>query len=181
MKREYPMYVYQYEDNNEIFYVGMGQGYRMWSHLKPSSYMPYDANYPSFYGKIKSIFLSGREPFVEKIFEGSKKECLELEEKLIEKYKLISEGGTLYNISKKSGGRVKGKSYPMSENTRKRYRETMRQNRTYKIESEDLRKLYIIENKTRKQIAEHYNCSEVLIKQRLKEFGIKKHTKIMDV
>ena len=35
-------------------------------------------------------------------------------------------------------------------------------------------------NKTRKQIAEHYKCSEVLIKQRLKEFGIKKKTKIME-
>ena len=68
----------------------------------------------------------------------------------------------------------------MSENTLKRFRETMKQSRTYKIESEDLRKMYLIENKTRKQIAEHYNCSEVLIKQRLKEFGIKKSTKIME-
>ena len=34
--------------------------------------------------------------------------------------------------------------------------------------------MYNYQNKTRKQIAEHYNCSEVLIKQRLKEFGIKK-------
>jgi len=49
------MYVYQYKEDAVVFYVGMGQGYRMWSHLKPSSYMPYDANYPSFYGKIKSI------------------------------------------------------------------------------------------------------------------------------
>jgi hypothetical protein len=171
------MYVYQYKDDNEVFYVGMGQGYRMWSHLKPSSYMPYDANYPSFYGKIKSMILSGKEPLIEKVFEGTKEECLNLEKKLIEKYKLISEGGTLYNVSKNNGGRVRGKSYPMSENTRKRFRETCKKNRTYKIESEDLRRMYINENKTRKQIAEFYNCSEVLIKQRLKEFGIKKVTK----
>ena len=68
----------------------------------------------------------------------------------------------------------------MSENTLKRFRETRKQSRTYKIESEDLRKMYLIENKTRKQIAEYYNCSEVLIKQRLKEFGIKKFNKIME-
>jgi hypothetical protein len=174
------MYVYQYKDEDKVFYIGMGQGYRMWSHLKPSSYMPYDVNYPSFYGKIKSMILNGNEPCVEKIFEGTKEECLKLERELIEKYKLINEGGTLYNVSKSGGGRVKGKPYPMSKNTLKRFRETMRQNRTYKIESEDLKKMYIIENKTRKQIAEYYNCSEVLIKQRLKEFGIKKHTKIME-
>jgi hypothetical protein len=173
------MYVYQYKDEDLVFYVGMGQGYRMWSHLKPSSYMPYDANYPSFYGKIKSMILNGNEPCIEKVFEGTKSECLQLEEELIQKYKLISEGGTLYNISKGSGGRVKGKSYPMSENTRQRYRQTRRQSRTYKIEKEDLCKMYINENKTRKEIAQYYNCSEVLIKQRLKEFGIRK-TKIME-
>lgn len=174
------MYVYQYKEDANVFYVGMGQGYRMWSHLKPSSYMPYDANYPSFYGKIKSMILNGTEPCVEKIFEGTKQECLNLEKELIEKYKLINEGGTLYNISKSGGGRVKGKSYPMSENTLKRFRETRKQSRTYKIESEDLIEMYINENKTRKQIAEYYNCSEVLVKQRLKEFGIKKLTKIME-
>lgn len=174
------MYVYQYKDEDVVFYVGMGQGYRMWSHLKPSSYMPYDANYPSFYGKIKSMILNGNEPYIEKIFEGTKSECLQLEEELIQKYKLISEGGTLYNVSKRSGGRVKGKSYPMSENTRQRYRQTRRQSRTYKIEKEDLFKMYINENKTRKEIAQYYNCSEVLIKQRLKEFGIKKYNKIME-
>jgi len=173
------MYVYQYKEGVNVFYVGMGQGYRMWSHLKPSSYMPYDANYPSFYGKIKSMILNGTELCVEKIFEGTKKECLNLEKELIEKYKLIGEGGTLYNVSKGSGGRVKGKSYPMSENTRQRYKETMRQKRLYKIEKVDLERMYNYENKTRKQIAEHYNCSEVLIKQRLKEFGIRK-TKIME-
>lgn len=173
------MYVYQYKDEDVVFYVGMGQGYRMWSHLKPSSYMPYDANYPSFYGKIKSMILNGNEPYIEKVFEGTKSECLQLEEELIQKYKLISEGGTLYNISKGSGGRVKGKSYPMSENTKQRYRQTRRQSRTYKIEKEDLCKMYINENKTRKEIAQYYKCSEVLIKQRLKEFGIRK-TKIME-
>ena len=174
------MYVYQYKDEDVVFYVGMGQGYRMWSHLKPSSYMPYDANYPSFYGKIKSMILNGNEPYIEKIFEGTKSECLQLEEELIQKYKLISEGGTLYNVSKRSGGRVKGKSYPMSENKRQRYRQTRRQSRKYKIEKEDLFKMYINENKTRKEIAQYYNCSEVLIKQRLKEFGIKKYNKIME-
>ena len=173
------MYAYQYKDEESVFYVGVGQGYRMWSHLKPNSYMPYDTSYPSFYGKIKSMILQGKPPVVEKIFDVTKGECLELEKKLIERYKLICEGGSLYNVSKGSGGRVKGKSYPMNENTRQRYRETMRQKRLYKIEKDDLEKMYNYENKTRKQIAEYYKCSEVLIKQRLKEFGIKK-IKIME-
>ena len=168
-------YVYIYKDDKENpFYVGVGSGYRAWSHLKPSSYMPYDAEYPSFYGKIKKMKLSGIEPKIEKIFEGDRKSCEKLESELIRKYGLISEGGILYNVTKNTGGRVSGKKYPMSDSTRERYRATCRENRIYKIEKCDLEKLYILEGKTRKQIAELYNCSEVLIKNRLKEYNIRK-------
>jgi transposase-like protein len=73
-----------------------------------------------------------------------------------------------------TGGRVPGKKYPMSDSTRKRYKETCRENRVYKIEKEELVKLYIEKNKTRKEIASLYSCSEVLVKSRLKEYGIKK-------
>lgn len=171
-------YVYVYKDDkNNPFYIGIGTGYRAWAHLKPSSYMPYDAEYPSFYGMIKKMKLSGIEPKVEKIFEGNRESCESLESELIQKYGLISEGGMLYNVSKNTGGRVLGKKYPMSDSTRERYKKTCREKRVYKIEKSELEKLYLIENKTRKEIASLYGCSEVLIKNRLKEFQIKKWSK----
>ena len=139
--------------------------------------MPYDAEYPSFYGRIKKMKLSGIEPKVEKIFEGNRESCENLESELIQKYGLISEGGILYNVSKNTGGRVLGKKYPMSDSTRERYKETCREKRVYKIEKSELEKLYLIEGKTRKEIALLYGCSEVLIKNRLKEFQIKKWCK----
>lgn len=168
-------YVYVYKDSkNNPFYVGVGSGYRAWAHLKPSSYMPYDAEYPSFYGRIKKMKLTGVEPKVEKIFEGDRESCENLESELIQKYGLITEGGILYNITKNTGGRVPGKKYPMSDSTRERYKETCRENRVYKIEKDELVKLYIEKGKTRKEIASLYGCSDVLVKSRLKEYGIKK-------
>lgn len=168
-------YVYVYSDEkNDPFYVGIGTGYRAWAHLKPSSYMPYDSEYPSFYGKIKKMKLQGIEPNVEKVYEGDRKLCVEMESELIQKYGLITEGGLLYNITKNTGGRVPGKKYPMSNSTKERYRETCREKRTYKIEKVDLEKLYIVEGRTRKSIAKIYGCSEVLIKSRLKEYNIRK-------
>lgn len=170
-------YVYVYKDNNNPFYIGVGSGYRAWAHLKPSSYMPYDAEYPSFYGKIKKMKLSGIEPKVEKIFEGDRESCENLESQLIQKYGLISEGGMLYNITKNTGGRVTGKKYPMSDSTRERYKESRKEIRVYKIEKDELEKLYIVEGKTRKDIANLYGCSEVLVKNRLKEYQIRKWCK----
>ena len=139
--------------------------------------MPYDSEYPSLYGKIKKMKLIGVEPKVEKIFEGDRKSCEKKESELIQKYGLISEGGILYNVTKNTGGRVPGKKYPMGDSTRERYKETCRGNRIYKIEKEELEKLYIIEGKTRKEIAALYGCSEVLVKSRLKEYQIKKWCK----
>ena len=171
-------YVYVYKDSkNNPFYVGVGSGYRAWAHLKPSSYMPYDAEYPSFYGRIKKMKLTGIEPKVEKIFEGDRESCENLESELIRKYGLITEGGILYNITKNTGGRVSGKKYPMSDSTRERYKESRKEIRVYKIEKDELEKLYIVEGKTRKEIANLYGCSEVLVKNRLKEYQIRKWMK----
>jgi hypothetical protein len=167
-------YVYIYKENDIPFYVGIGTGYRAWSHLKPSCYMPYDVNYPSFYGKIKKMRLNNIEPTVVKIYEGDRETCENLEEQLIKQYGLISEGGLLYNVSKTTGGRVRGKKYPMSEDTKKRYKETCKDNRIFKITKGELYELYITQGKTRKFLANYYGCSDVLIKIRLKEYGIKK-------
>ena len=62
----------------------------------------------------------------------------------------------------------------MSDSTRERYKETCREKRVYKIEKDELLKLYIGEGKTRKEIASIYGCSEVLVKSRLKEYKIRK-------
>jgi len=34
--------------------------------------------------------------------------------------------------------------------------------------------MYIVESKTRKQIADHYGCSDPLVKSRLREYGIRR-------
>lgn len=168
-------YVYMYKnENEEPFYVGIGTGYRAWSHLKPSSYMPYDAEYPSFYGQIKKMKQSNITPDIEIILEGDRKECEKLESELISRYGILSEGGQLYNISKNTGGRVKGKSYPMSENTAKRYKQTCKENRKFIIDETVLRSMYLEQNMTRKQISETFGCSDALVKSRLKEYNIKK-------
>lgn len=168
------MYVYVYSDNDKVFYVGIGKNYRMNYHLIPSNYMPYDVNYSSLGGKIKSLMLNNKVPKIEKIFEGSKEECKKLEIKLIKKYKTIEQGGSLYNISLSHGGRTKGKKYPMREDTLKMFRETCKKNRIFQIKKEDLFNLYIQKNMKRKDIASHYKCSVPLLKSRLKEYGIKK-------
>lgn len=45
---------------------------------------------------------------------------------------------------------------------------------TVKIPKDELIKLFIDENKTRKELAEYYGCSEALIKKRCREYGISK-------
>jgi hypothetical protein len=168
-------YVYLYKNENEKpFYVGIGTGYRAWSHLKPSSYMPYDVEYPSFYGQIKKMKQSNITPKIEIIFEGDRKDCEKLEGELISRYGIISEGGQLYNITKNTGGRVKGKKYPMSENTAKRYKQTRKENRKFVMDESMLRLMYIDQNMTRKRISETFGCSEALVKARLKEYNIKR-------
>ena len=59
--------------------------------------------------------------------------------------------------------------------TEKNYRQDLRL--VYKIEKEELVKLYIEEGKTMKEIASIYGCSEVLVKSRLKEYQIRKWMK----
>lgn len=171
-------YVYLYKDkDSKPFYIGVGTGYRAWSHLKPSSYLPFDAEYPSLYGKIKKMKMMQIEPEIQIVFTGERRECESLEKQLISQYGILSEGGSLYNISKNTGGRVRGKKYPMSENTADRYRQTCRETRKFVLVETEIRRMYLDQCMTRKQIATHFGCSVALVKSRLKEYNIIKHTK----
>lgn len=155
-----------------VFYVGEGKGYRAWSHTKPSSFLPYDVNYPSHYGYIKKLHLLAQEPEVNIIHSASKSECLEIETKLIEEYGVHSEGGSL--LQTKS---LRGVSKPWSREAKDRYRENCKNNRKFQIDKDTLSEMYVIMGMTRKQIADHYGCSDVLIKSRLKEFNIRKEVR----
>lgn len=46
--------------------------------------------------------------------------------------------------------------------------------KTFNIIQDDLYKLFIEQNLSRKQVAEHYGCSEVLVKKKCQQYGIKK-------
>lgn len=46
--------------------------------------------------------------------------------------------------------------------------------RKFNIQKDDLFFLFIVENRTRKEIAKHYGCSEILIKKKCEKYGIKK-------
>tara|TARA_R110002012_G_scaffold319255_1_gene539217 strand:- start:512 stop:1039 length:528 start_codon:yes stop_codon:yes gene_type:complete len=169
---DYENYTYQLRCplTDTIFYVGEGKGYRAWSHLKPSTIMPYDVNYPSHYGYIKKLHLLAQEPIVELIFEGSKKECLIKEGEMIQQYGLHSEGGSL--LQKKQDR--KGEKKPWSAQAKERYRELHAQRRQFEFTYEMLYNDYVVNNLSRRQIAEKYQCSQPLIKTRLRDFNIRK-------
>lgn len=46
--------------------------------------------------------------------------------------------------------------------------------KTFYIEKDDLEDLFLVQNRTRDWIAAYYGCSAALIKQKCREFGIKK-------
>lgn len=50
--------------------------------------------------------------------------------------------------------------------------------KTFQIDKDKLFNFFIVENRTRKWIAQHYGCSEVLIKKKCAEYGIKKSKKL---
>ena len=158
------VYTYTCPITYRIFYVGEGKGYRAWHHIKPSSIMPYDVNYPSHWGYIKKLYLLGQEPIIDIIFEGTKKECLAKERELIDHY-----GEQLLQTKT-----MKGVPKPWSQQSKVRYKVLCKEKRQYNIREDELRQMYVIMGMTRGQIAAHYGCSEVLIKQRLKEYSIRK-------
>ena len=158
------VYTYTCPITNKIFYVGEGKGYRAWAHLKPSSIMPYDVNYPSHWGYIKKLYLLAQEPIIEIVFEGTKRECLAKERELIDYY-----GDQLLQTKT-----MEGVSKTWSQQAKVRYKALCKENRKYDIKEDELRQMYVIMGMTRKQLAAHYGCSEILIKQRLKEYSIRK-------
>jgi hypothetical protein len=171
-------YVYGYFDpeTDELFYVGKGSEYRDRSHLKPSAWSnPATSGNPFFYYKIKSLMDKGLSPVVKRLYENlTEQEAYSIEHDIIvSKGRRFVDGGTLFNISDSKGGSPKGVSKTRSEEARLSYRKICASKRKANNKDE-LASMYIDNLMTRKEIAEHYNVSEVLIKKRLAEFGIVK-------
>lgn len=171
-------YVYGYYDpnTNDLFYVGKGTGYRDKSHLKPSYWSnPSGTVNPFFYYKIKSLMEMGTHPVVKRLHENITEEvAYDLEAELIREHgRRFVDGGVLFNISGNRGGSKKGGKKPWTEERRVSYREKCADGRVAN-DKEELTEMFLVRCMTRKEIAEHYGVSEVLIKKRLQEYGIKK-------
>lgn len=172
-------YVYGYYDpiTNDLFYVGKGSGYRITSHLKPSAWAdPKNTVNPFFYYKIKSLMENGSPPILKKLYENLTEEEAYLMEHdiIVENGRRFVDGGLLFNITDKSGGSKKGSSKPWSDERREAYREKCFENRVAN-NKEELTEMFLNLCMSRKEIAEYYGVSEVLIKKRLKEYGIRKN------
>jgi hypothetical protein len=176
-------YVYGYFDpiTGEMFYVGKGSDYRDHSHMKPSSWnAPEKTTNPFFYHKIKSLMERDEPPFVKRLYENlTEDEAYDIESDLIaENGRRFVDGGKLFNISSNRGGSRKGSKKPWTEDRKiahkKRHAEKRKANN-----KEELLDMFLNKCMTRREIAEHYGVSEVLIKKRLQDFGIKKNSEQM--
>jgi len=177
-------YVYGYFDpeTDDLFYVGKGSGYRDVSHLKHSNWRdPSTSVNPFFYYKIKSIMDRGMRPIVKRLHDNlTESEAYEIEHEIImANGRRFVDGGSLFNISDSKGGSAKGTPKPWNDARRKKHRELCASKR--KVNNKDeLYRMYIDNLMTRKDIANHYGVSEVLIKKRLSEFGIFKTKEMVD-
>jgi hypothetical protein len=124
---------------------------------------------------------NGCRPNIVKFFENlNDEDAFEKEKQLIEHHKRVKDGGTLLNKSKYKGGNTLGeKSGPWNYDKRNKFRELCKTTRKYDPTYEELYDEFIVQNMTRKSIAERYNVSEVLVKKRLKHFGIKKPKELL--
>jgi len=120
---------------------------------------------------------NGTPPVVHRIRSGlSDEEAYKLEESLIQEYgrRFSEENGQLFNISDNRGGSPSGIQKPWGEDRRKVHQDRCKTQRKYDPTYEELYDDYITLNKMRKEIAKEYGVSEVLVKKRLQELGIKK-------
>lgn len=175
-------YVYTLTDPDTkiIFYVGKGTGYRAWSHLKPSMWKDSkNTTNPFLYYKIKSLMEQGKKPIVDIVYENlTDQEAYVKESELIEQYGIRFKGdrskGQLFNISEYKGGNPSGKKLPWNPERYDRHKQYMKSKRIFDPSYEMLYNDYIIESKTREQIAEENGCSVALVKKRLQELMILK-------
>lgn len=171
-------YVYGYYDpkTNDLFYVGKGSKYRDKSHLKPSYWSdPTSTVNPFFYYKIKSLMEDETPPIVKRLFENlDEDDAYRIEHELIlEHGRRFVDGGVLFNISAERSRPRKGVRRPWSDDRKEAYRNSFVEKRVAN-DKEELTEMFLTRCMTRKEIADHYGVSEVLIKKRLQEHGIKK-------
>lgn len=163
---------------NELFYIGKGTRYRDKSHLKPSLWKePKKTCNPFLYYKIKSLMENNTPPIIKRLYENLlEEEAYRIEAKIIKEHgrRFSEENGRLFNISENMGGNKNGIEMPWTEERKENFREQCKLRRKYDPTYEELYDDFITNNLKRKDIAEKYGVSEVLIKKRLQQFGIKK-------
>jgi transposase-like protein len=172
-------YVYGYYDpnTNEIFYIGKGAKQRDRAHLKPSCWKhPKSTNNVFFYQKIKSLMENGTPPIIKRLHENiTEDEAYDIEAELIAEHgRRFVDGGILFNISSNRGGPSSGKKVPWSDERRTSYK-NMWANKRVANDKEELAEMFLERSMTRKEIANYYGVSEVLIKKRLQEYKIQKN------
>lgn len=171
-------YVYGYYDpnTNKLFYVGKGSEYRDKAHLKPSCWSdPVNTVNPFFYYKIKSLMEKGTPPIVKRIYENITEDvAYDIEADLIVEHgRRFVDRGTLFNISGSRGGSMKGGKKPWSEEKKITYKKICADRRVAN-NKEELAEMFLNLCMTRREIADYYGVSEVLIKKRLQEYKIQK-------
>ena len=163
--------------DEQVFYVGQGIKYRAYAHLKPSLWEnPKDTCNPPLYWKINSMMKNGVEPVVTIVHEElTTEEANAIEIDMIaEMGRRQYEGGLLFNLSPGGNQQEPGYTYEWSDERRKRHQERCKTLRVYDPTYDELYDDYVTQGKKRITIAEENGVSEVLVKQRLKQLGIKK-------
>jgi len=171
-------YVYILTDptsNNDPFYVGKGTNHRDHSHLKPSMWKtPKNTENPFLYYKIRQLMQNGTPPKPLRLFKNlTEEEAYDIESELIKKYgRRFVDGGKLFNISENKGGNRLGCKLPWSKDRKAVHKLLCKSQRIYDPTYEELYLDFVVGGKTKKQIALENNCSDVLVKKRLKELNI---------
>ncbi len=150
---------------NEIRYIGQTRQkliVRLQRHISKAKTEQNQFNHRVCW--IKSILERNERPIIQLIEEGlSQQEAIAREIYYIQKFR--SEGIDLVNTS--DGGEY----HTTTDETKKTLSEKLR---VFDIPKDELYDLYVVQNKTRKEVADFYGCSEALIMIRSRRFNIKK-------
>ena len=176
-KRNFYVYELIDPDNDKVFYVGKGSKYRCKSHFKKSAWAnPGNHHNPYLSCKMKELMEKNTLPKINIVKQNlNESEAYDLELELILRYGRKYGGnreGILLNISAERGWCRGRKMKKWTEERRYRHKELCKSLRKYDPTYEEIYNDFIICGMKRKEMAERYKVSEVLIKKRLQEHKI---------